>query len=65
MNYEKEALAIHVKMKPYDQLTEVRFKFRCPNCSKTHSARELCRNPFSVVGYRLKCGWVNVRMQWF
>jgi len=44
----------------------VTFDFLCPNCGKRHWATEYDGGHllFSTVAWRLKCGWVGVRMPW-
>jgi len=57
------AVAENIQTKPYSQRsTETTFTFACPNCSKTHTGREISAKPFSQVGYLLECGRVTVRM---
>jgi predicted RNA-binding Zn-ribbon protein involved in translation (DUF1610 family) len=56
-------VAENIKTKSYGQNSaETTFTFVCPNCSKTHTGREISTRPFSQVGYLLACGRVTVQM---
>ena len=61
------ALAENVVVEPsrFGSL-KVTFDFLCPNCGKRHWASEYDGpdHLFSTVGWKLKCGWVGVRMPW-
>ena len=43
----------------------ITFDFLCPHCGKRHWAEEIDGSHlFSIVGWRLRCGLVTVRMPW-
>jgi hypothetical protein len=64
----KAVLAEHVEVRPterFPEMADVTFDFLCTNCGKRHWATEIACSPvISVVGWKLACGWVSVRMPW-